>query len=735
MIKTSQLRAINDLIEKALSGGHLSEALGQLEAMATITKAPWNVRSEIERLKQSYGYLRRYALDGVVDPERERMLGEITAGILAQGEAMMRLSEVEESPRQYFSIIRYERLQPDSSITGLLASYRKLTNELSMVMLTAPVSPEMDDLMHRHDDVRNRMFNLLWVSHPLTADEAESVGSFILDREVRVELRAHLMAAVMLGAMEYYDERRMILLAKTYMNGDEGLETKALVALVLAMWVQRRALSGRGFRAVMDVVRERKGWREDLKMVFLNLVRTRDTDRISRTMTEDVIPKMMKLRPEILRKFKDLDNPDEMSSIEDNPEWAELLDKTGVADKLRELNDLQTEGSDVMLSTFQSLKMFPFFHQVANWFLPFYVEQTDAASILGDSAEDLGEVIGMAPMICDSDKYSMVFSLERLPRANRRMMLEQFRMQNIDVVELRNTMLNPELTSRSIIANHYIHDLYRFFTLYRRKGEFKNPFATPINLAAVPMLSADLTDSEALDAVGEFYFKRGYYTEALDVFMLLDADSAPSNVRLQKIGYCRQQLGHLEEALDCYRKSELLAPESLWTQRRIAQCLKLLGRHAEALPYFERLATAKPQDLNLALNLGHTYLALGKFDLALKCYFKVEYLEGDAHRSWRPIAWCSFVEGDYERAEKYYGKILDDTPSATDFLNRGHLFMAQGRFNEAAIYYGRFIEANGGDIAKLDSAINSDMPYLRKANVDPTMIALVADAAQYPAAI
>ncbi len=736
MLNTSQLQIINDRVARAVAEKKLSAALEQLDSMACSSMAPWNIRSEIARLRESYGYLRRYALDGADDPERDRMLDELSAGILAQSAAIMRLSQIEDSPRQYFSVLRYEKLQTDSSVVALIDQYRKLTDELGMAMLAvsaSALSPSAAAVMRRHDDMRRRIFDLLWVSHPLSADDVEAVRRFILDKDVRVEYREHLMSAIMLGAMEYYDERRMILLAQAYLDGESGMEVRALVALVLAMWVQRKSLTGRSLRAVMDSVRERKGWREDLKMVFLNLVRTRDTDRISRTMNEEVIPKMMKLRPEILKKFKDIDNPEDIASIEGNPEWEELLDKSGVADKLKELNDLQSEGSDVMLSTFRGLKTFPFFNQVSNWFLPFFTDQTEVAAILGDSAEDLGEIIDVAPLICDSDKYSMVFSLERLPRANRRMMLEQFRMQDINVAELRNTMLNPELTSRSNVANHFIHDLYRFFTLYRRKSEFVNPFASPINLAAVTMLSEDLTDTEALDAVGEFYFKHGYYAEALDVFSLLEAESSPSNARLQKMGYCHQQLGEVDKALECYRKSELLAPDSQWTRRRIAQCLKILGRHEEALPYYESIAAYRPDDLNIALNLGHTYLSLGKFDKALKCYFKVEYLEKGSHRSWRPIAWCSFVEGDYERADRYYDKILtDDKPTPSDYLNLGHLRLAQGRFHDAAGFYSRFLEANGGDISRLDAAIDSDIEYLRKANINPTMIAIVVDAAQYP---
>ena len=218
----------------------------------------------------------------------------------------------------------------------------------------------------------------------------------------------------------------------------------------------------------------------------------------------------------------------------------------------------------------------------------------------------------------------------------------------------------------------------------------------------------------------------------MDIFRLLQSGKNPSNALLQKIGYCYQRLGDTEKALEYYRKSELLASGGRWLQRRIAQCLKLLGRHEEALPYYEKLAEAAPEDLGLALNLGHIYLALGRYDMALKCYYKVEYLDAAGEKSWRPIAWCSFVEGDYERAAKYYEKILSNNPTAADWLNLGHLHLARGNFREAARAYGKFLSEHGNDVAALDGAVAADMEFLRRAKIDPTMLALVIDAAQYP---
>ena len=731
MIKTSQLETYHRRVEKLVASHHLSAAFSELDSMSAAASAPWEIRNTIDKLRESYRYLRRYALDGVTDPQRDEMLRGIGAGILKQSAAIIRGSKVDESPTLYFGNVRYERLQSDSNIPELVRKYREADGRVAMSMFSHQGDAN-NKHVEEHSRLLDRLFNLIWVSYPLSADDVEALIKLLTDDNIRIELREQLAGAVMLGALEYYDERRLIILAKLYLSRENGIELRALVLLLICLWMQRGALGGKQLIDVMGAVKELSGWREDLKMVFLNLVKTRDTARITRTMNEEVIPGMLKLRPEILKKFKDHNSLEDMNPEDMNPEWEELLAKSGVGEKLKELNDLQTEGGDVMLGTFSGLKGFPFFHKVSNWFAPFYTDQPDVAKVLDESAADLGELIGMAPMICDNDKFSMVFSLGEIPSANRRMMLEQFKMQSVNLAELRNSKLNPELSDRNEQANRYIHDLYRFFTLFRRKMEFKNPFSSPINLAAIDLLADDFADAIALEAVGEFYFKRGYYSEAMDVFTLLFNSRKNDPQLMQKVGFCAQQSGEIADALDFYLKSELIKPNSLWTHRRIAQCYKLLGDHVKALEYYHKVAAAKPNDIGVALNMGHCYLTLENYSEALKCYYKVEYLDEGSRKALRPLAWCNFVTGDYERAHHYYAQVLDDEPTATDFLNVGHLRMAKKDFAGAALMYRNYMEAKGGNLEKLISAIASDKKYLSKAGVDPVMLDLVTDAAAYP---
>ena len=85
--------------------------------------------------------------------------------------------------------------------------------------------------------------------------------------------------------------------------------------------------------------------------------------------------------------------------------------------------------------------------------------------------------------------------------------------------ELRRTDIDGDAKACADAANSFVQNVYRFFKLFRRKNEFVDPFVKPINPLSTPLLSQHLgSDAEALSIAAEFYFRRGHYSEALQLF-------------------------------------------------------------------------------------------------------------------------------------------------------------------------------------------------------------------------
>ncbi len=131
------------------------------------------------------------------------------------------------------------------------------------------------------------------------------------------------------------------------------------------------------------------------------------------------------------------------------------------------------------------------------------------------------------------------------------------------------------------------------------------------------------------------------------------------------------------------------------------------------------------------MNIGHCLLELDRPEEALRYYFKVEFLDEKSSRALRPIAWASFVAGDYAQSRAYYEKVLLDSPGTSDYLNMGHLYLVSGDVKEAINYYGLSIDNDGGDMEAFIRNFNADSGYLLGAGVEESLLPLVVDAILY----
>lgn len=699
---------------------HIFLALNELESMIMAVKLPWTFRDRAEAIRQSYSYLHKYAISGTEDPQRRNLLSQIASDIRMLADEVVRYNRIADDTSQYFGKVRYENLQADSKIAIQIQKFQSMYSELSKDKLFGKPSGNISE--ENLEAIARRVFDLVWITFPYSAEDESALEEIVNSETIPGYFIELVISAIMLGAIEYFDERRLVLLAKYYLYCRGAAEVKALCALLIVMWMKRDCLNSRRFHQIFDTIAEQKNWEADFKMVFMNLVKSHDTERITRTMNEEIIPQLMKMRPGINKIMNRMEKAEDLMSLEENPEWNEFFGSTGLEDKLKELNDLQTQGGDVLMSTFANLKTFPFFHETANWFLPFYDENSVVSKVLGSIATDLGQIISSSDMMCDSDKYSVLFAMEQMPASNRRMMLDQFQAQFNQLGELRASLLNPEQQSRENIANHYIQDLYRFFKLYRRKGEFRNPFDSPINLPALSIIGDTLSETTPIRVAAEFYFKYKYYDEAAALFELIsERESVPDAQIFQKLGFCRQRKGEFRGALDMYTRSEMLHPDSKWTLRHIAQCYRCVGDTDKAIEYYEKLSLIMPDDSGVALNLGHCYVDVKDYEKALKQYFKADFLKPETGKSLRSIAWTLLLKGDLERSKQYFDRFMNEDVNSCDKINYGHLQMAMSNYEEAIRWY------SDTPVADFSNSINSDRRYLTDLGVDPLMIDIVTD--------
>ncbi len=708
---TKDISTLRTRVEQLIISRRIREAFATLSDSCRRHMA-WEIGDRLEKAEKAYVYMLSYVAQGIDDPERETVYSGIVTDLYARLDDLVRFLEKNESPTLYYNYLRTNSL-PGKRINISIA-LQQLEN-------------------HPSDVLRRNVFTAVWITHPFSDQDEGALLSALTSDSLDTGLKVMIISALMLGMQKFYDPRRMGVIIRVYMAaGNAKVKAAALVALLLGLWRHRNRPLDTRTANILAAAKDCKEWNSDLRTAFLEIIRTRNTERINRKMIDEVIPRMIDLRPDIMKKIRDGKiNPDDLSSVQENPEWQEMLDKSGITDRLKELTEMQQEGGDVFMSTFSHLKNFPFFSEISNWFLPFSSDLPEVQSA-AKSYGSIADALENAFYLCDSDKFSFIFALGALPEQQREMMSAQLNAQTDAMAEMKNQMQDataPDVFRQ--VLNAYVQNIYRFFRLYSRKEEFSDPFAENINLIAVPALADDFTETGMLQMVAEFYFKSGFYTDALEVFGKLDEILPGDAQQYQKMGYCEEKTGDRESAIDYYRRAELIDGQNLWTRRRLAATLRAAGYMDEALKRYAALCADYPDNLNLALQYGYILTEKGRYAEALNQFYKVEYLDENSDRAWRPLAWTLFLTGDFEGAQKYYEKVLGSNPTAGDYLNMGHTAAALGNLREAINNYSLSLQTSGGDRTKFLDDLKADSETLIKAGISAQTIALLADTVFY----
>ena len=473
--------------------------------------------------------------------------------------------------------------------------------------------------------------------------------------------------------------------------------------------------------------------KKNIEAIVIQFLKALETEKVTKKIREEILPEMMKMKSTLEEKL-DLDEILSSKGLDDeNPDWETVFEDTpDLYNKIEEFSNLQMQGSDVFLSAFAMLKRFPFFNEISNWFLPFHKENEEVREGLAGQEGDFDvdqftEGLERSSFLCNSDKYSFCLNVRHMPDMQKSMMMELFNMELKAMNELaeNDEMLDDTLRDKAIYTQ-YLQDLYRFFKLHPWKNEIDDVFGIDFDFEHSNMFNVLIRDKNILRNIGEFYFEKDYYEKAIRVFEQL-CNTEENGELHEKTGFSYQKLGNFEKALEHYHKAELFEREKPWLIKKIAFCSRKTSDTDTALKYYQRAEKLEPENLVIQSNLGHTLMDREDFEGALNYYFKVEYHQPENHKVHRPIAWCSFVLGKFDQAEKYFWKVIEKEGNRNDFMNIGHVLWCKGNRKEAIPNYRKSLEKSGRDFDWFSSVMKEDSVYLLRNGIKELDIHLVID--------
>lgn len=704
----------------------LKEALAQLESF--LWKCPdWSLRTRLEQVQTSYSYMLQYMRQGIEDPERKKLYLKLLTDTFEIAD-QARVALLDDISSRYYHECRIHRTEALTPYTTgmILHILESFNDDLAVSGLVS--EQNMNEVLKRHEDTQKFMFLQTWTNSAWTPEDESDAQAMLKSELMPVHDLCLFTSAVMLSLMECFDIRKLFWLMDAYRHTNVQVSQRALVGLVFILYIYAARLEFYpGIVNRIAQLTDDTSFRQDVLRIHIQILLSQETEKIDKKMREEIIPEMLKNMPMRNMKFGFEESDEEKDDI--NPDWADAIEKSGLGDKIREMNELQLEGADVYMSTFANLKLYPFFREPHNWFYPFDKQHSSVINEYRNN-DSLLDLILQSGFFCNGDKYSLFFTMQQLPPNQRNMMLSQLTdQQQQELADQSKAETLKKFAERpDTVSNQYLHDLYRFFKLSPRRKEFRNIFKENIMLYDVPALKSYLTDAAAIRSLADFHFRKQHWEQAAGLYESISDNGEPELQAeiCQKLGYSLQKLKRYERAIASYLRADLISPNNLWTNRHLAICYRIDRQFTHALEYYRKVEEVSPDNHKVVFYIGSCLAELNNFEEALKYFFKLDFLEPASIKAWRAIGWCSFMTFKNEQAMRYYDKVIGKKPLPVDYLNAGHAAWVSGNMEKALAHYSKAVELYGSKDLFLE-AFRKDENLIIERGVASSDIPLVLD--------
>lgn len=654
------MNAIIKEAKKLIEQGNISQALDFIsnEAKASGMR---DLSEKAQRLLTDFNYMLNYFMTGAQDPTRQEMLAHIYDGTYQILDNM--ISRVEKGSEK--------------------------NNRISSI--------DLSDTQDLFDAIENNF--------PSNIEDRNSIQEIIMDEKNPLYLRAMVLSALTMNLLKYFDNEKFESLY-TYTLEDQPLviRQRAWVAIVLVAMAHDHRISTQPrlveqLRFICEEGIDIDGL-NTLLTIQIGLFQCLEAQTARRILKEEITPDIEKS----LNEMKD----------DKNPQWEEKLEQNGLQDKLREFADFQKNGIDIMFDSFIHMVHLNFFSQKSNWFMPFTLDHPEVESRLKekDNKTRYIKVLHKAGNMCATDKFSNMLMLNFLPEDHFKQVEDTM---NANDVKVENIL---EASPKEEIIN-YLHDLYRFYCIFKTAKKEYNPFARNLYFGKYESLKSISDNLETKHMIAEFLLKNKRYADARTVFKeILDTEVSEEN--LQKYAYCIMKNDSEDPAYgDILALCNNYFPGNKWTIKHYANALMNAMNYHSAEIILREGCNAFQDDVNFLLSLAKCLIKQERYDEAMKYLYKADLLKENSTRTIRHMAWCSFVLGNKEQSERYISQVLGDpNAKSADWINGGHIALL---CNNIDLAMERYMNAEPDDVL---FAFIDDADKMLKAGISQEVITL-----------
>jgi len=722
------IREKSSKIEALLYSYRVSEAINEIKEMAQWMNYSRCI-DEMESSQTTYSYILNYLVEGYEDKEREKHYRhliqtafhwfEITKDKLLTNVSTDMLYSIKRGLIENY--IRVAGKEFENYLDDTLIKIEDLKNQKEVLndeLSTAEqLGVSIDDINREYDDTLSTLFEIVWCAVRVKRFNP-IYEQLISEDKYSTDIRVTVVSALMLSLTLNFEEDKLSAILTGCRSSNVEVRERALTALVITRGYHSKRLSFYPeLEARIKELIEDEMLSKELKQIIISCEYCRNTDSVNKYMSEVVFPS-------ILKKIKDIDNDPDSEKLDKHPRWVNNVED--INDKMEIIGKLEQNGYDIFYSSFSHLKTFSFFNKVSNWFLPFNPDNSYIRKVFKLKDKQMSPILNIvrrSESICNSDKYSLTLSMERMPDESRKEVIKTFYDYNPE----DEVILSAKPKDPLIITQKYIQDCYRFFTLNNNWSRAINPIRDGVFNISDPLFAPLYKDNSILMLLMNYYIDVSRFEDALKVIERLISIDNTSAVMYQKLGYCNEQMSKHQEAINAYLKAEILQPNDAWTVRRIAAIYDELKDYETAKAYYLRAIELSPDNKMTLLRLAAFLIRQERFSEAIGYFYKVYFLDEKNIKALRGIAWCSIMLNKIEDGERITSRIIEESDNASDWLNAAHIACLSNNMKLAVKRYTKAYDLLEHNIDKLYQLLEQDRSDLIKAGINADIINKLPD--------
>ncbi len=562
----------------------------------------------------------------------------------------------------------------------------------------------------KSNTVQDDIFNLLWTSPQLNSESKDVVAN-ILESNPSGDT-PYYISALTLALLEYFDPEKLDLLL-TYCNVEDAqLRSRALVGVCISSQLYSAYIN---FFPNLTKAFDSLDLNDEIRIVQRDFCMYQETERIHRRIQQDILPRLLNSQ----EQRKKLGFEITEINLQDAASKVDKKTRKQINESIHEMMGMFMEGVDFNIETFGSMKKFPFFQEPCHWFMQFKDQYENEAT--RESIRNL--------KLCDSDKFSFCMLVDALPNEQK----EEVKRHMIEGMANFSEARRKENATEEAYHN-VIQCLSRCLRRSPWSADWPAVFSPQTIFINNPLLKKKLTkDAIYLYKVGASLLRYRRYADAKQHFLLLRRLIGPSTELLSDIATCEENEGNLQNATDYIVEAIELEPENKTLYNRLQSYLAVLEQYVAQLDCLEEMEKRFPDDEDVLVDMGLCLMQMERWKEAKNKFLQLELNEKKVVPSIRAVAWCALQMKDFELANRYYHRLLEEMPHKVnweDYLNCGHTEWLLGNVANALDLYYRYVDkylSSEHDVKNALTPFDNDARVLKKLGVSQSDIYLLHD--------